>query len=257
MTDELTRARDPHTPPAELQALASHPDLAVRAALVSNPSCPRLTLEALLEQAADDLATGRVLAEALLGNASLLVWLLQEPTWLQRCPVKVAVALARSERASDEVGQALSEHASKRVRLWLGCAPGCSAEEARRLVGVEGTVLDLSNEGLSAEDVRALVTWPGGADVTTLDLEGNQIGDAGAAALAQATSFPRLTTLYLWGNGIGDAGAAALAQATSFSSLTTLYLSSNDIGPRGAQALADGPAFPQLITVLGRPRSRR
>ncbi len=250
MSDELASARDPDTSAARLQALASHPELAVRAAVVGNPSSPRLVvgtvLAAVWDYAHDE---GRVVAEALLGTASVAPWLLAEPTWLVRCPVAVGRALARSPRLTREVWAGLREHWSKRVRLWVVCARWASVEEGRELLEVEGTRLALASLELDAEDVGALVGWAGGAELTDLSVFGNEIGDAGAIALAQTTAFPLLTRLDVGQNQVGADGAVALAQATGFPRLTCLDLSINRVGDEGARALAQTTAFP-LLTVL-------
>jgi hypothetical protein len=97
--------------------------------------------------------------------------------------------------------------------------------------------LDVSDNDLGIDGVRALTASTRLAQLRDLDLGGNDIGDEGASSVARAPALGALETLNVSGNSIASSGTTALAQAMS-SRLSSLDLSMNGIGESGASALA-------------------
>src|SRR5438874_1390803 len=100
--------------------------------------------------------------------------------------------------------------------------------------------LNLSNTGITAQDIPELLIYVEENQITTLNLNGRNIGDKGATVLANNQT---ITTLIVSNNGIKAKGAEALAKNQI---IKTLNISGNDIGDRGAKALAEN----QTITDL-------
>jgi uncharacterized protein (TIGR02996 family) len=102
------------------------------------------------------------------------------------------------------------------------------------------TRLDLANNEISASGAQALALSPHLANLTVLDLSSNTIGE-GATAIATSPHLKKLKELFLGGNGIGDAGAKALAASPNLAGLEELMLFVNEIGAAGAKALTSSP----------------
>jgi uncharacterized protein (TIGR02996 family) len=98
--------------------------------------------------------------------------------------------------------------------------------------------LDLENNSLDDESLRALASSPHLGNVRTLLLWSNRVADRGAQALAGATHLTRLARLDLSANSVGDPGACALAGSPLLARLTVLDLQRNRVGDPGARALA-------------------
>ena len=94
------------------------------------------------------------------------------------------------------------------------------------------TKLDLSEYGITDQEISIISHLISFTLVTTLCVSENKISDEGAGVLAQNIY---LTNLNVSHNKIGYEGAEALAQNTH---LTILDLSHNKIGDRGATAMA-------------------
>jgi uncharacterized protein (TIGR02996 family) len=111
------------------------------------------------------------------------------------------------------------------------------------------TRLDLSNNGIGDDGLRALAASDSLGCISALDLGSNGIGDDGAHMLAASPSLGSLVRLSLWGNGIGADGARALAAGDSLRSLTVLGLGDNGIGDEGARALAAADSLRSLTRL--------
>ena len=115
---DVARAADPSSPPALLRALSRHPDLAVRRSVASNPSTPSEMLLEMLGEATSPSERAS-LAEAVLDNASLPLWLLGDPLWLQRLPAAIVRALVESPEMTHAFWTGLSGHPDPDVKLSL------------------------------------------------------------------------------------------------------------------------------------------
>lgn len=125
--------------------------------------------------------------------------------------------------------------------------------------------LDLSNKGLTVEDIRLLVdALQTNSYLTELDLALNQLGDDSAKLLAATrihdlnlndnsitaagakdlATNAHLSILNIANNELFDEGAIALA---SNPHLRKLNLSKNSIGPKGAKALAGHTRLTHLL----------
>ncbi len=110
--------------------------------------------------------------------------------------------------------------------------------------------LDVSDNDLGIDGVRALTASTRLGQLRELDLGGNDIGDDGASAVAHSAALAGLETLNVSGNSIADSGATALAEASS-SHLSSLDLSMNSIGESGASALAHTHLPLESLYLLG------
>lgn len=111
------------------------------------------------------------------------------------------------------------------------------------------TALNLAEEGMGDEGVRALAASPYLEQLAALDLGSNNLSDDGVAQLANSSSLRHLLCLRLSLNHIRDNGALALAATPYLGALETLNLYENLIGDRGAVALARSPRMTRLDTL--------
>jgi uncharacterized protein (TIGR02996 family) len=120
-------------------------------------------------------------------------------------------------------------------------AAGAIAELAAAPHMARVHTLELEDNGLGDEELRALCRSPHLGAVSTLLLWSNRIGDAGLRALASAPHLARLARLDLSANAVGDGGVEALAGSPLLAGLTLLDLQRNQIGDGGARALLASP----------------
>ena len=132
----LAQARDPATRADRLHTLASSGREPVRLAVAANPSTRRQTIDALLAGAHEARSPHAVtrMAAAVLGNASLPLWLLADPAWLASLEPGSADALARSPALTPLGWHALRTHPDRSVQLTLVWSPA-APPEAWRLFG--------------------------------------------------------------------------------------------------------------------------
>lgn len=248
--DALDRARDPRTPPDQLARLArraTHEGASVRLAVAANPSASRGTVEAILGATGD--GAGAAELAAVLGNPSLPLWLLEDPTWLHRQPLGAVTALARSPALTPVQWEALHWHASPYVRLLLLRSPVAPPDAWHRLsLDAEGA-WDLSGSGIDGDDLEYLARHPVVTAVTRLDLGGNRLRDGGLRALFCSPNFPRLTALDLSDNGMSAEAICALTRSTSFPALTELRLCRHIVNGRTMEALARSSHLPRLTRL--------
>ena len=131
-----------------------------------------------------------------------------------------------------------------------GFGPGLGALLADSPDLAELRALDVSDNDLGIDGVRALTASTRLTQLRELDLGGNDIGDDGASAVAHSPTLAGLETLNVSGNSIAGSGATALAQATA-RHLSSLDLSMNGIGESGASALARTRLPLQSLYLLG------
>lgn len=98
-------------------------------------------------------------------------------------------------------------------------------------------VLDLRNNGLTADGLRVLLTGAGG--VRDLDLSRNLLRDEGAALLANADVLNGLRSLKLAANQLGDDALRALAASPHLGRLAALDVSNNPVGDDGVRAVVE------------------
>ena len=140
-------------------------------------------------------------------------------------------------------------------------------------------VLDLTDNGVGDQGVKALAAHPGAKTLRVLKLGDNPFGKTGLAALATPGAFPELTTLDLGsyhkrkgtpaelaaflsklevptlrhldlrGWPLGNDGAKALAANPAFAGLTRLTLDDCRIGDPGAKALFASPHLQNLVEL--------
>jgi uncharacterized protein (TIGR02996 family) len=106
--------------------------------------------------------------------------------------------------------------------------------------------LDLTEQSLSLDSVRALAAWPGLGRLQGLSLTRNFLGSSGAEALAGAPSLAELRVLDLAKCAIGSLGLESLARRGYFGCLRWLYLAANHIDPWGLATLAGSALLPDL-----------
>lgn len=99
------------------------------------------------------------------------------------------------------------------------------------------TFLDVSNNWIDAEGMKALLQSPHFGSVVDLRLAGNRVGDEGAQLLA-ARDWS-LTSLDLAGCQITDEGALVLANAPWVERLEELDMTSNSITDKAKKKLGD------------------
>lgn len=151
-------------------------------------------------------------------------------------------ALCRYLQVQDE---SLRQAAEERLSEWPSELRQASLtwwEESRRgrphPLWPLARTLDLSNRGLSDEDVVRISETPALATLRRLNLAGNSIGLEGAEALARSPHLSRLECLDLSGNRLGGPGVKALAQSAALQRLHTLVLARNRVDEGGIRALA-------------------
>lgn len=110
------------------------------------------------------------------------------------------------------------------------------------------TALNLSNNRIGDDGVKALTTSDALRSLTTLDLSGNEIVD-GVQTLADSDVLCSLTTLNLSNNRIGHGGVEALADSDVLCSLTTLNLSQNRLSDDEVEVLATSETLRSLTTL--------
>ncbi|RYE93983.1 MAG: hypothetical protein EOO75_03115 [Myxococcales bacterium] len=176
----------------------------MRVALAANASAHRDTIDLLLAGIArreDDPLRAR-LADAVLGNASVTLWLLLDPRWLARQPAHAALALAASPALTPVLWGALADHPALTVRLRLLRSPAAPADALARL-GLGAAALALRDPTLTDEDVLALARTPVSFAATELTLgPSDRLTFAVLVTLARSTAFPALRRLAL-ANDIG------------------------------------------------------
>lgn len=243
-------------------------------AVAADPATPRSVVEGLLREAVE-WAEGprRALAEAVLGNASLPLWLLDDPTWMQRLHDRVASALACSPRLAAWQWDALCGHRDVCVRLELAISPVAPPDAWSRLglgpglfldsllldhdwlidllsSGVLGQVthLGLGDNDLGDDVITALADSPSLRQLEGLVVSHNRFSDAGVVALVDSPHLRGLRRLWLGPNlALGDAGAIALSRASFH--LEELDLSITRMTSRGLEALAQSASFEQLTDL--------
>jgi uncharacterized protein (TIGR02996 family) len=154
--------------------------------------------------------------------------------------------------AGDAVMAALRGEARRNVRVldlasnYLGArlaallAPG-------PLAALES--LGVSDNGLTAADVRRMARWPALATLRDLSLANNVIRVGGAERLAISPHLRRLTRLDLRNCAIGVRGTRALAGTAALAGLRALDMSGNACRVSGLRALIDSPHFPALTRL--------
>ncbi|RYE78525.1 MAG: hypothetical protein EOO74_05155, partial [Myxococcales bacterium] len=209
--DLLAEARDPQTTADQLHELFLSDVPEVRLAVVANPSVRRQTVEDMLHLTdvfeARDQAS---LAEAVLSNPSLPLWLLDEPIWLERQPMAAAVALACSAHLGLTMWSALRGHPALRVKLKLLRAVVAPPDAWRRLGLPTGGYWDLTKITLADDGVGLLALAPD-VSIESLDLSSRAMDDVAVEELAQLPVLAHLTTLVLKSHRVGDRSAGALA----------------------------------------------
>lgn len=110
------------------------------------------------------------------------------------------------------------------------------------------TSLDLSDCGVTADEVRAVALQGRFVRLSRLHLSYARLGDDGAEALAKS-SLDRLTVLSLFAARVGPTGARALANAAGLKRLASLDLGHNRLGQQGARAIAACGALSDLTTL--------
>ncbi len=175
---------------------------------------------------------------------------------LARCPR--FGKLARLQLTGNAIGPlgaetiAASEHLPelssfdlKATRLGGPRSPLC---EYSKLLRAE--VLDLSENGFTAETLRPILETIHPPKIRELDLGHNDLGDAGAELLANSLTLSGLRVLRLTNNGIGDDGLRAMAASHSLRRLTHLEVGNNPVGDPGVQAILDSAAFKNLRHLI-------
>lgn len=99
--------------------------------------------------------------------------------------------------------------------------------------------LDVGDNELTLEDVKAVAEGPRFAGLRSLSLRGNDLGVMAARLLAGAASLANLLELNLSNNRIGDNGAKALAASPHLEGLLSLDVRSNELGKAGVLALRE------------------
>ena len=112
------------------------------------------------------------------------------------------------------------------------------------------TMLDLVENGLTADSLRPILETARPAWTRELDLGHNDLGDAGAALLAAAPTLTGLRVLHLTNNGIGDDGLRALGASPTLRRLTHLEVGNNPVGDAGVQALLDSESLKSLRRLV-------
>src|SRR5581483_8365416 len=105
------------------------------------------------------------------------------------------------------------------------------------------TTLDLANQHLTDEAVRAVLSSPAFAKLETVSFAGSTLT---ARAFTAPAGKMRLRDADLSQCVIGDAGLTALAALPQFSALSRLDLRSCDLGVKGLAALSRSPAAAAL-----------
>ena len=85
--------------------------------------------------------------------------------------------------------------------------------------------------------------------MATLDLTQNDIGDEGVKAIAESEIFSNLRTLNLKSNRIGDDGAGYLANSKTLKNLRSMQLVVNDLSEEGEKLLRNSTALVSLSSL--------
>ena len=240
-------ARRVSTDPGELHRLRHHANPGVRLGVAANPSTRRDTFFELLATV-PSLAGGAQadLIAACLSNPNVLMWLLEDPTWLQSQPIDVASAIARWDALTPLLWAALSGHASMVMRLALLRSRAAPHDAWQRIGFPTAGALDLGDAQLGRDQLAVLTSSPPLAGITSLDLRGNHLDPLCMELLSSCPHLASLTALNLSGNQIGDRGVEELARSTAMPHLAELHLSLCEVGPAGLAALARSAHFPAL-----------
>ncbi len=117
--------------------------------------------------------------------------------------------------------------------------------------------LDLTENRLTSEAVRALVVSEHLTSLTALNLSHNRIGDGGIRALADSPLLGRLERLNLCGNDLRANGLRFLARALEALAdspeelrLQRLELSRHNFTSAGQRVIADSPLLRRLVRWL-------
>jgi hypothetical protein len=109
--------------------------------------------------------------------------------------------------------------------------------------------IDLDNNQLGTDDVRALAGSPHLSGLVALSLVGNRFAYPAVEALAESPHLARLAALDLSHNAVDSPGLQALALSPHLSRLTTLHLAHANVGPVGVEALARRSRQPALRSL--------
>jgi uncharacterized protein (TIGR02996 family) len=125
----------------------------------------------------------------------------------------------------------------------------CDLGDYRQALAALGSLPRLEKLTLSVPsfDAAALAAAPGFAALREIDLNQNRLGDEGLRALVGAPCLPELRVLDISDNGLSDEGLRALADSDLFGRLTRLDLRTN---PRiTASGLSDFVSAPAAATL--------
>ena len=112
------------------------------------------------------------------------------------------------------------------------------------------TSLDISNNRIGIEGMKALSPHLANTKLTSLDIAGNHIGDGGMKVLSPHLANTQLTSLNINNNGIGAEGIIALSPHLANTQLTSLDISNNWIGIEGIKVLSPHLANTQLTSLI-------
>ena len=98
---------------------------------------------------------------------------------------------------------------------------------------LRGNQLMLSGLSIGPEEAQLLWDSPKMQEVTWLDLDDNRLGDEGVKALAQCGFLAEIQYLNLNSNGVGDEGLKALGRSPVLKKLKRLHLKNNPIAGDG------------------------
>jgi uncharacterized protein (TIGR02996 family) len=136
---------------------------------------------------------------------------------------------------------ARSRHVANLTELHL-VRVGLTATNIRTLLTTSRferlTMLDLRDNPLGPDGVAAILTSPRLAELTSLDLSGT---GCTAAALAALPEDGRLTALNMSDNELGDIGVGMLVGWSALAGLRTIDLSRTGIGDEAVAVLAESP----------------
>lgn len=125
-----------------------------------------------------------------------------------------------------------------------------------RLVSESATLANLATlrlqrrgNGLSRQEIELLGASPQLSRLRTLDLCDNRLDEESVRALTRGAFMPHLEELALGGNGLGDQGARALAYGIYAPNLRRLDLSRNELGTAALSALAGGDGMSKLTEL--------
>jgi hypothetical protein len=144
----LSLAQSPTTPSLLLDKLVCASSAQVRRAVAQNPNTSLLAL----------LSLGREFPQEVLQNPALPLWILEDPSCLQRCPEEGLLAMLCSDLFPASYLSLVMNHPSLKVRVQVALAPGLSLSSRHLMAQDYSVALALATHPCTPPEVLCTLT---------------------------------------------------------------------------------------------------